>query len=55
MVNVRMKASELVKAGFAFGLGIQLSAMTLALTAGMLKSLVDKSEKMAENDEKTEG
>lgn len=54
MINVRLKASELVKAGFAFGLGLQLSSAVVVIAATLIKESGKKSEKEVENDEKTE-
>ena len=54
MINVRLKASELVKAGFAFGLGLQLSSAVMVFTATLVKEMGKKSENTAEKDEKTE-
>lgn len=50
MINVRLKASELVKAGFAFGLGLQLSSAVVVFTATLVKEMGKK----AENEEKIE-
>ena len=54
MINVRLKASELVKAGFAFGLGIQLSSAVVVVAATLMKESGKKSEKEAKstNEEK---
>lgn len=54
MVSVRLKASELVKAGFAFGLGMQLSSAVVVFTATLVKEMGKKSENKAENNEKPE-
>lgn len=54
MINVRLKASELVKAGFAFGLGLQLSSAVVVFTATLVKEMGEKSENKAENNEKPE-
>ena len=52
MINVRLKASELVKAGFAFGLGMNLSIMTISFVVGVLGEIVRNSAKKGENEEK---
>ena len=54
MINVHLKASELVKAGFAFGLGLQLSSAVVVFAATFVKEISKKSENTAEKDEKTE-
>lgn len=54
MINVCLKASELVKAGFAFGLGMQLSSAVVVFTATLVKEMGKKLENKAENNEKPE-
>ena len=53
MINLHFKASELVKAGFAFGLGMQLSSAVVVFAATLIKEFDKKSGDEAENDEKT--
>lgn len=54
MINVHFKTSELVKAGFAFGLGMQLSSAVVVFAATLIKEFGKKSGDEAENDEKIE-
>ena len=54
MINVHLKASELVKAGFAFGLGLQLSSAVVVFTTILVKEMGKKSKNTAENEEKIE-
>lgn len=54
MINVHFKTSELVKAGFAFGLGMQLSSAVVVFAATLIKESAKKSKKETENDEKIE-
>ena len=54
MINVRLKASELVKAGFAYGVCLKLSSAVVVFTATLVKEMGKKSENKAENGEKIE-
>ena len=54
MINVHFKTSEFIKAGFAFGLGLQLSSAVVVFTATLVKEMGKKSENKAENNEKPE-
>lgn len=54
MINVHFKTSELIKAGFAFGLGWQLSSAAIVFAATLIKESAKKSKKETENNEKPE-
>ena len=54
MINVYFKTSELVKAGFAFGLGMQLSSAVVVVAATLIKESGKKLKKETENNEKPE-
>lgn len=54
MINVHFKTSEFIKAGFAFGLGLQLSSAAIVFAATLAKESAKKSKKETKNDEKTE-
>lgn len=54
MINVHFKTSEFIKAGFAFGLGLQLSSAVAVFTTTLVKEMGKKSENKAENNEKPE-
>ena len=53
-IHLHFKTSELIKAGFAFGLGLQLSSAAIVFAATLIKESAKKSKKETENDEKTE-
>ena len=45
MINVHFKTSELIKAGFAFGLGLQLSSAAIVFAVTLIKESAKKSKK----------
>ena len=51
-IHLHFKTSELIKAGFAFGLGLQLSGVAVVFTSASIKEIVKKSENKVKNEEK---
>lgn len=51
-IHLHLKTSELIKAGFAFGLGLQLSSAVVAFASASVKEIDKKSENKVKNEEK---